>query len=196
MLASLAGFGINNDRRYRLAACAMARGLWDRRIHAGLRQVVEVAEQFADGRATADDLARAHDAAWRAAKDRKGTDWVAVCCGHPLAGFAAHGCVLQAMRTALRKAGVAAILGDVFRSPPYTRFTLDPAHLTPTVLVLAQAAYDERRMSTGLLDPQRLGVLADALEDAGVDGELIAHLRGQGLHVRGCVAVDACLGLF
>jgi len=38
--------------------------------------------------------------------------------------------------------------------------------LTPTVLALAEAAYAERR-GDGSLDPDRLAVLADALEDAG-----------------------------
>jgi hypothetical protein len=46
----------------------------------------------------------------------------------------------------------------------------------------------------GTLDPQRLAVLADALEEAGAEGELLEHLRGAGPHVRGCWAVDVCLG--
>jgi hypothetical protein len=36
---------------------------------------------------------------------------------------------------------------------------------------------------------------AVVLEDAGAPGELVAHLRGPGPHVRGCHAVDLCLGL-
>jgi hypothetical protein len=41
----------------------------------------------------------------------------------------------------------------------------------------------------------RLPVLADALEDAGcVDAELLGHLRGPGMHVRGCFALDLLLG--
>jgi hypothetical protein len=47
----------------------------------------------------------------------------------------------------------------------------------------------------GRLDPTRLAVLADALEEAGcADAELLGHLRGPGLHVRGCWAVDSLLG--
>ncbi len=43
----------------------------------------------------------------------------------------------------------------------------------------------------GTLEPSRLAVLADALEDAGCgDAELLGHLRGPGPHVRGCCAVD------
>lgn len=49
---------------------------------------------------------------------------------------------------------------------------------TPTVFSLAQAAYEERA-DNGTLDPLRLTVLADALEEAGCDSEdLLRHLRG------------------
>jgi hypothetical protein len=46
------------------------------------------------------------------------------------------------------------------------------------------------------LDVQRLAVLADALEEAGVtDEDVLGHLRQQGaVHVRGCFAVDLVLG--
>lgn len=57
-------------------------------------------------------------------------------------------------------------------------------------------------VTTGHLDPVRLALLADALEEAGcTDAALLAHLRGwetvplRGPHVRGCHALDAVLGL-
>jgi hypothetical protein len=63
------------------------------------------------------------------------------------------------------------------------------------LLSLAQAAYDERTVPAGTLDPARLAVLADALEDAGCDNaDILSHLRGTGPHVRGCWAVDLVLG--
>ncbi len=50
--------------------------------------------------------------------------------------------------------------------------------LTPTVLSLAHAAYDHRDPATGHLDPVRLAILADALEEAGCDSDvLLRHLR-------------------
>ena len=62
--------------------------------------------------------------------------------------------------------------------------------LTPTVLGLAQAAYDERAFD-------RLPILADALEEAGCeDGGILDHLRGPGPHVRGCWVVDLLLGKY
>jgi hypothetical protein len=92
---------------------------------------------------------------------------------------------------------------------------------TPTVLSLAQAAYEQRERKCqeclttwkplivpcrmcgsvnggmadyGSLDPARLFVLSDALEEAGADGEILAHLRSLGPHYRGCWALDLIVG--
>jgi hypothetical protein len=82
------------------------------------------------------------------------------------------------------------VFGDAFRP-----ITLAAAHRTPTVVSLARVAYDERQLPNGELDPHRLAVLADALEETGAPGELVAHLREPGPHVRGCHVVDLCLDL-
>jgi hypothetical protein len=63
-----------------------------------------------------------------------------------------------------------------------------------TVAQLALAAYEERILPAGNLDPARLSVLADALEEAGGPQEVLAHLRDPGPHVRGCHAIDLVLG--
>ncbi len=83
---------------------------------------------------------------------------------------------------------------DIFRyhsrRPSLTRDARMPA-----VLPLAQAAYDERLPPSGHLDPARLAVLSDALEEAGcTDAGLLGHLRSPGPHVRGCWALDLVLG--
>jgi hypothetical protein len=96
-----------------------------------------------------------------------------------------------------------------FRMPPDCDYRSD---LWGLASGLAQAAYEERDAATGRLDPVRLAVLADALEEAGCDSEpLLRHLRGwewvrgkfsdswfwhraDAPHVRGCWAVDAVLG--
>jgi hypothetical protein len=63
------------------------------------------------------------------------------------------------------------------------------------MLALARKAYEDRLLPSGHLDPERLAVLADALESAGMtDAGLLAHLRHQGPHVRGCWVVDLLLG--
>ena len=60
---------------------------------------------------------------------------------------------------------------------------------------LAEAAYDRRHLPSGELDPARLAVLADALEEAGcTDPDLLDHLRGPGPHYRGCWVIDLLLG--
>ncbi len=52
------------------------------------------------------------------------------------------------------------------------------------------------RIEDGYLDPGTLGILADALEEAGCDNvDLLMHLRGRGPHVRGCWATDLLLNL-
>jgi hypothetical protein len=75
------------------------------------------------------------------------------------------------------------------------RLALGPHLLTPALTPLAQGAYDDRLLPGGHLDPARLAVLADALEDAvGPGPELRGHLRAPGPHVRGCWALDLVLG--
>lgn len=64
-----------------------------------------------------------------------------------------------------------------------------------TVVKLAQAAIDERQLPGGLLEVNRLYLLADAIEEAGCpDPELLGHLRGPGPHVKGCWVLDLLLG--
>jgi hypothetical protein len=64
-----------------------------------------------------------------------------------------------------------------------------------SILAIAQAAYDNRLLPSGHLDPDFLAALAEALEEAGCqDAELLGHLRGPGPHARGCWAMDRLLG--
>jgi hypothetical protein len=65
--------------------------------------------------------------------------------------------------------------------------------LTPTVLSLAQAAYEER-LQDGTLDPVRLAILADALEEVGADADLLVHLRSTPIHYPRCWALNLILG--
>jgi hypothetical protein len=78
---------------------------------------------------------------------------------------------------------------------PFRPVAVEPTWQTPQVVALAQAAYDQRELPPRQLDPTRLAVLADALEDAGcAEVHLLGHLRAPGPHVRGCWAVDLLLG--
>jgi hypothetical protein len=81
------------------------------------------------------------------------------------------------------------IFGAVFHEGAVSR-----ACQPPTVLSLAEMAYQERQMPVGHLHPERLSVLADALEETGcTDAALLEHLRSPGPHVRGCWAIDLVL---
>jgi hypothetical protein len=81
------------------------------------------------------------------------------------------------------------LFGNPFRSS-----LVEGAWRAPTVLSVAEAAYDDRALPAGTLDRVRLHILADALEDAGChDDEILSHLRGPGPHVRGCWALDLIL---
>jgi hypothetical protein len=86
------------------------------------------------------------------------------------------------------------LIRDIFRNL-FSPVSVNPAWQTPTVLALAQAAYEERTLLPGTLDFARLAVLADALEEAGCDNaDILNHLREKGPHVRGCWALDLLLG--
>ena len=91
----------------------------------------------------------------------------------------------------------AALLRDIVRNPFASPTRIDPAWLSwndGTIPKLAEAAYEHRSTPSGELDRDRLGVLADALEEVGADAFLIEHLRSPGAHVRGCVVIDLLTG--
>jgi hypothetical protein len=113
-----------------------------------------------------------------------------------------HGTLLSRRATLVAHAALEAarrvqssLLRDICGLSPFRPITLSPAWRTPTVLALAEAAYDHRQLPSGHLEGERLAILADALEEGGCDhAELLQHLRGPGPHVRGCAALDAVLG--
>jgi hypothetical protein len=71
---------------------------------------------------------------------------------------------------------------------PFHSVAGNPAWLTPTVLALAMAVYEERAF-------HRMPELADALEEGGcTEADILAHCRKPVEHVRGCWVVDLVLG--
>ena len=57
------------------------------------------------------------------------------------------------------------------------------------------AAYNDRILPHGTLDPERLQKLAEELERAGcLEEDVVGHLRRSEVHVRGCHVVDMVLG--
>jgi hypothetical protein len=71
---------------------------------------------------------------------------------------------------------------------PFKPVAADPSWLTPIVVNLAQSIYNDRAFD-------RMGILGDALEDAGCsNADMLNHCRQPGGHVRGCRALDLVLG--
>jgi hypothetical protein len=190
-----------SDRKLRLFACAFCRDrhIWEDWLRdERSRKAVETAERFVDGEVTEQELSVIRRAAW--APTRGGISSFSMT-GSQLArtawatardGIRAADAAVRAVRRN-ELSFQSSLLRDIFGNP-FRPITLDTAHRTPTVVSLARAADDERQFPSGELDPHRLAVLADALDEAGAPGELVAHLRSRGPHVRGCLVVDLCLG--
>jgi len=182
MLEFLQRSGRTSDRKLRLFGVACSRRVWDWLDALG-RAAVEVAELYADGQASADQLRAARlacqfaggSAAWYAAAS------------NPV--VAARNAALSAQAVPAERTVQAALLRDIIGNP-FRGETLIGPWGSSTIREMAEAVYAERDFS-----PPRLVALAEALEEAGcADSELLDHLRGPGLHARGCFVVDALLG--
>ncbi len=127
---------------------------------------------------------------WQAIESLPTTTMVALASGRARKVAGAAGRAAQEQEAEAIAALVREILGS-----PAGRVPPAPESRTSSVLTLARAAYEERALPSGHLDNARLAVLSDALEEAGcADGDLLAHLRSPGPHVRGCWALDLVLG--
>jgi hypothetical protein len=209
--------GRSSDRVRRLLAVACCRRVWHLFTDERCCRAIEVAERFADGQAEVEEL-RDADEGTRGATCDSAVVMVAYRVARPAAAHGprdAIGLLPQAASSTVpgpapnrrqvaervgqaEHAGQADLLRCLFGPWPFRPPALDPFVLAwngGVVRSLAQAAYNERQLPSGHLDPDRLLILADALEEAGADAEVLAHLRGPGPHVRGCWAVDLVLGL-
>jgi hypothetical protein len=194
------------DRKLRLFSVACSRHVWHLLTDRRSRRAAEVAERYADGLATPKQLAAAYSAAdqaqfaiWGSYRRQdpspvKAADWLASLWPFGAASRETPYPPHRDDRVGVAPATQVALLRDVFGNP-FRPATLDPRWRTPDVAALAGPAYEERALPAGTLDPARLAVLADALEDAGcADTDLLDHLRSAGPHVRGCWAVDLLTG--
>jgi hypothetical protein len=193
-----------SDRKVRLFLIACARSVWDKLARPDLRRAVEVAEQFADGEASDEELREQKDAMYGFATgppDPEASAWFSgpseKMSAHRLALAATfgHGGLSSITRTSAYRMGQyltgsvqPALLRDVFGALPFRPVAVDPLWRTVDVLGLARGIYEDRAFD-------RLPLLADALMDAGcAEEQLLAHCRSEGPHVRGCWAVDLVLG--
>jgi hypothetical protein len=218
MLALARRCSRENDRTLRLFTVACCRRLWHLFDDERAREAVEVAERFADGLAGAEELAdasrragTASDQLFTAGQISTALALVAHLASHRYAGSGPASAIKFLPRVAVgrndptlpdfiaEQKGQAGLLRGIFGPWPFR----PPAPLAPAlfawrdglVQALAESAYDDRDLPSGHLDSCCLAVLADALEEAGADAELLSHLRGPGPHVRGDWAVDLVLGL-
>jgi hypothetical protein len=211
--------GKARDRKFRLFQVACCRRVWNLLPDDPCREAVLVAERYADGHATdrerrairnrvagmeADDLTaiNARGAVFRA---NAKTTWrelslffgVAAVLGHAANPTKESGSALYKAAYQAEKKAEASLVRCVFGNPFRPRPALSSSLLDRQdglVAKLAEAAYAERLLPSGHLDPTRLAVLADALEEAGChDADLLSHLREPGPHVRGCWPVDLAL---
>jgi hypothetical protein len=203
-----------SDRKRRLYLCAVCRYRWRHVRDERLWRVVEAAEAFADGKADGLTDVRQEAATLAADAEQEHQNWF----WNAWPGRAVT--ELQIQLTSLAAAAVLPQVGDgwhegdwadcgrLARSAELLRCLFGnlfrPIALAPdwlawnagTIPALARAAYDQRTLPAGTLDPTRLAVLADALEDAGCPDEaILGHLRGPGPHLRGCHILDTLLGL-
>jgi len=215
--------GKASDRKLRLLAVAWCRRAWGLFAEEHSRRAVELAERDIEGLADREAVgiaARGEAAAWMeilppervAAAHPAHAAWAALTGGRRDSGAAtanppidpADAIAEAGHRLAIASTdpgdvtpGQAAIVRCIFGNP-FRPVAVEPSWLAwrdRAVVKMAQAAYDDRLLPAGHLDPAGLAVLADALEDAGcTDADVLGHLRGPGPHVRGCWVVDLLLG--
>ena len=178
-----------SDRLLRLFACAGCRAIWVWLGDTRSREAIEVAEKYADGHATTEELrtaaSRAHDAAV-SFRDKAPNDFDVSSRAFyaTQAPTNAAAVVLNRCQTKARRKWVHEIFGNPFRFVAFS-----DAWRTSDVMLLAKGIYEEKAFD-------RMPILADALQDADCDDDaLLAHLRdASATHVRGCWALDVVLG--
>lgn len=193
--------GKGSPRLWRLFAVACARNVTGSLPEAA-RDVLRVAERFADGAATAQELryARAQTAYRLAVSEEYRQEvssnffWDEPFAAAHLARRAAEAgltCVADEVGadSVDRLFLLPYLLREIFGNP--SRWAdLDPAwlaHGDGAARKVAETNYEGRSFES-------LPVLADALEDAGcADDALLAHLRSRGPHFLGCWALDFVL---
>jgi hypothetical protein len=198
--------GKARDRKIRLYACACCRRIWSLLTDNRSREVIEVAEKYADGQVNKLALVDASRAAYRAGITlyRRGEEVITRWAAHAAQASAylnhlrlAEACLVRTMyvieQFGIRKPAEENIeqvklVFEVFHNP-FTTVTVETTWLTSTVTAIARQMYDSRDFSA-------MPILADALQDAGCDNdEILNHCRRPADHVRGCWVVDLLLNL-
>lgn len=201
-----------SPRKLRLYAVSCCRRIWPLFSDDRCRHAVEVAQRFADGRATMIELQAAGQLVAGVARVRGdpmspvsqatyaigGAAWAATRGSPWLAAWDAAWDARMAARDFLpgrtdwenERRWQAGVLKDLFGNP-FRSVVIDPAWRAADcpIVGLARVIYNEDRYGD-------LPYLGDALEEAGCsDPTVLEHCRAGGAHYRGCWVVDAVLGL-
>lgn len=190
-------------RKVRLFVCACCRRGWDR-LNTASRTAIEVAERYADGQASADDVL-----ASLYIQDKTGgigvtaTQWGLILDSDELTRMipnffplivqtltSSESQFLDTTKWGVEYPALVDLFFDIFRSrfPQPIRIDPDWQRTTHPVRKLAESIYESRSFAD-------LPILADALEEAGcTDQAMLEHCRGNGAHARGCWVVDHLLG--
>lgn len=191
-------------RQLRLFAVASCRQVWHLLTDPRSRQAVEVAERFADGKATEAEFEKASRLAslartkspffpWNDETPDRAKDMAALAVANlfqPAAFYAAR----EVNSLCGNFAAQAVLLRDIVGNP-FRPVQVADADLfwwrrwnDHAISRVAETIYDE-------LAFDRMPILADALEEAGATcQEILEHCRAPAIHTRGCWVVDLLLG--
>lgn len=190
--------GKANPRKVRLFSVACCRRIAHLFEDPRTDEVLDLCEQFADGLVARKRLDKAEEASLTAIREAvnkfgpnalawaRDAPWRTARNDGPWEG--AESCLRALAPDTKDELRVqTALFRDIFGNP-FRRVRREQAWLTPDVLALARAMYDAREFSAA-------PILADALQDAGCDNELVLqHCRDlSAVHVRGCWVVDLLL---
>jgi hypothetical protein len=211
MMACLEGAA--SDRKLRLLCCACCRRVWHLLETDALRRAVDAFERFADGEMDEESFEAAASVthplknyldeivSGQPRVEIMGAAYAVHCATFPFPGaWSRKALELFASAAGARRDEERIAQGNLIREVVGNPFR--PAAISPAlrcwgdgiILGLATTIYDERSLPAGTLDPERLAILADALEEAGcTDADILNHLRGPGPHYRGCWPVDLLL---
>jgi hypothetical protein len=206
-------------RKWLLLGCGCLRRVWSVLPDACCREVVELAERYADGEPVRDRLAAlaprcqaVEKAEWRQ-REAEGFGWEApfgvrggraraagaLCHVHPAEFdsyyFAQN--IAQAIHGTVWGEGGGDDVAGVQEVRDFLRDIFGVAawnaSVDPACLTSTVVSLAEGIYVGRAFD--RLPILADALQDAGCDNaDILDHCRGSGTHVRGCWVVDMVLG--
>lgn len=186
MLLYLEKFQID-DRKLRLFACACCRLVWECFTDMRSHHAIEIAELYADGLATKDELYNAMEAA-----DEVQGEEIELAASMA-AGINAWGCAMEVLclvETKISSELCANLLRDLVPDPMtpnrsfYSKLNGDKGLLVHDA---AQEIYSERRFA-------EMAHFAEILGKAGCrDVQLLNHCRYYPIHARGCWVIDSCL---